>query len=324
MKKKLYKILITDDVHPHILKGLEELGHQINYMPDISYDDIFDIIHEYDGIVINSKVKMTRELMGLSPKIGENQTKLRFIARLGSGLEIIDQIAAKENGISVFSAPAGNRNAVAEHAMGMLLALANKLIWADQELRNFHWDRESHRGWELQGKTVGIIGFGNNGSCFAEKLAGFGVKVLSYDKYLENYTTHFSYVEECDSIEKIQKNADIISLHVPLNTSTTFLIDQEFIEKCKDGVIIINSARGKNIKTIDLIDALESGKVGGACLDVFENEKPATFTEIERIMYQKLYDFRNVILSPHVAGWTVESKFKIADILLKQISKIDQ
>lgn len=309
---QLGKVLITDDVHIHLKQGLKDLGFRIDYRPQIPYREIFGMIHQYSGIIINSKVKMTRELMGLSPK-------LKFIGRLGSGLEIIDLDAAKEKGIAVFSAPGGNRNAVAEHAMGQLLALANQLIWADFDVRNFQWNREARRGWEIEGKKIGIIGFGNNGSAFAQKLSGFGVKILAYDKYKQGYAEGYPHVEET-TMEKVISESDIISLHVPLDNSTHFLVNDTFISKCKDGVIIINSARGKIIKTEALILALETGKIGGACLDVFENEKTATFSENERFMYQKLYKFKQVILSPHVAGWTVQSKYKIADLLLKQIS----
>ncbi len=307
-------VLITDDVHGILTEGLQKLGYEIDYRPTIPYDDIFPIIQNYVGIIINSKVKMTDQLMGLSPK-------MKFIGRLGSGLEIIDLEAARKRHIAVFSAPEGNRNAVAEHAMGQLLALSNQLIWADRDVRRMQWDREARRGWELEGKTVGIIGFGNNGSAFAQKLMGFDVHVLAYDKYKTSYSEGYPHVEET-SLEHLKLQSDIISLHVPLDNSTHFLIDSNFISKCKDGVIIINSSRGKVVHTEALIAALESGKVGGACLDVFENEKTDTYSDNEALMYQKLYKFNQVILSPHVAGWTVQSKFKIANSLLKQISNL--
>ena len=308
------KVLITDDVHPHLIQGLKALSYEIDYQPSIGYSDIFGIINKYQGVIINSKVRMTRELLGLSPK-------LKFIGRLGSGLEIIDIPAAEEQGTKVFSAPEGNRNAVAEHTLGMLLALANNLVWADIDVRKFHWDRELHRGFEIENKTVGIVGFGNNGSQFAKKLAGLEVNVLAYDKYKVNYANEFPYVQEVN-LEKLLKESDIISLHVPLDTSTHFMIDRKLISKCKDGVIIVNSSRGKVIKTMDLLAGLKSGKISGACLDVFENEKTSTFSEGEQLMYGELYKLKQVILSPHVAGWTVESKYKIADSLLQQISKI--
>ena len=319
---KLGTVLITDDVHEVLIKGLEELSYDIDFQPNIQYDDIFDIIHNYSGIIINSKVKMNKKMMSLSPKLQNGDAKLRFIGRLGSGLEIIDQPVAREMGIAVFSAPQGNRNAVAEHAMGMLLSLANQLIWADQDVRNFAWDRESRRGFEIEGKTIGIIGFGNNGSCFAEKLAGFGVKVLAFDKFKKGYSSNLDFVKECESMDEVISNSDVISLHVPLDTNTHFLIDDDFILKCKKEVIIINSARGKCVDTKALIKGLKSGQIQGACLDVFENEKTATYSEDERVMYNELYKMKQVILSPHVAGWTHESKYKIADFLLCQIREL--
>ena len=320
--KKLGTVLITDDVHEVLIDGLRELSYEIDFQPNILYEDIFDIIQNYAGIIINSKVKMNQKMMNLSPKNKNGQTKLRFIARLGSGLEIIDQPEAKDLGIAVFSAPQGNRNAVAEHAIGMLLSLANNLVWADQDVRNFKWNREARRGFEIEGKTIGIIGFGNNGSCFADKLAGFGVKVLAYDKYKSGYADDIEYVTECETMEEVISKSDVISLHVPLDTNTHFLIDEEFISKCKEEVIFINSARGKCINTKALIEGLKSGKILGACLDVFENEKTATYSEAERITYNELYKMKQVILSPHIAGWTHESKYKIADFLLRQIREL--
>lgn len=315
-------VLITDDVHEHMIRGFNELGYSIINKPKLPYENVRDYIANIDGIIINSKVIMTDELMGLSPKNEEGKHRLQFIGRLGSGLEIIDLKAAKERGISVFSAPGGNRNAVAEHALGMLLALANQLIWADIDVRKKQWDREARRGWELMGKTVGIIGFGNNGRAFAQKLSGMGVSVLAYDKYLKHYADDMPWVKECESPEEIQNQSDVISLHVPLTDITYHLIDKEYMLKCKEGVIIVNTARGKCLDTKALINLLKLGKVGGACLDVFENEKVATFTEIEHSMYEELYNLKNVILSPHVAGWTHHSKYLIADILLSQIANL--
>ncbi len=317
-------VLVTDDVHEHLLKGLLENGYEIINKPKLPYEKVKDYIPRIEGIIINSKVIMTDELMGLSPKNINGEHKLKFIGRLGSGLEIIDLVAAKKRGINVYSAPGGNKNAVAEHALGMLLALANQLTWADRDIRNMQWDREARRGWEVMGKTVGIIGFGNNGRAFAQKLMGMGVSVLAYDKYKSNYASDLPWVKECETPEEIQKKSDIISLHVPLDDNTHHLINEEYLVKCKEGVIIVNTARGKCIDTKALIKELKRGTVGGACLDVFENEKVATFTDIERAMYEELYNLKQVILSPHVAGWTHHSKFLIADILLSQIAKFNK
>lgn len=317
------KLLITDDVHDHLILGLKELGYEIIFKPKIPYEEVADFIPRIDGIIINSKVIITDELMGLSPKTDDGAHKLKFIGRLGSGLDIIDLKAAERRGIAVLSTPGGNRNAVAEHALGMLLALANQLHWADQDVRRMEWNRESRRGFELIDLTIGIIGFGNNGRAFAQKLQGMEMNVLAYDKYKSGYAADMPWVKECLTPEEIQKASDIISLHVPLDDNTYHLINEDYLLKCKDDVIIINTARGKCIDTKALLKSLENGRVKGACLDVFENEKPATFTESEFTMYEKLYHLNQVILSPHVAGWTHESKYKIADILLSKIAYLN-
>lgn len=317
----MQQILVTDNVHEHLLESLKKNGYLVDYKPDIKYEDIFPIIHQYQGIVINSKVKMTSELMDLALV---DSNPFRFIARLGSGLDIIDLNAAKERNIEVFSAPEGNRNAVAEHALGMLFALVNKMVSADFDVRNLQWNREAHRGIEIYGKSIGIIGFGNNGSCFAEKLAGLGVRVLAYDKYKENYAKDYSHVVECKTIQELIKSADIISLHIPLTKETHHMVDSNFLNSCKSDVILINTSRGGCVDTKAVLGALDSGKLRGVCLDVFENEKPKSWNEEERKLYMQLYENKEVILSPHVAGWTVESKYKIADSLLKQISNLEK
>jgi len=193
------------------------------------------------------------------------------------------------------------------------------MLRGDRQVREMAWDREASRGFELKGRTIGIIGFGHTGSAFAEKLAGMGMRVLAYDKYKKHYTAAFPYVEEVE-MDTIFKESDILSFHLPLTEEVIHLVGDDYIEKCKDGVVLINTSRGKVIKTETLVDGLKSGKIGGACLDVFENEKTATFTESERLLFQQLYDFDQVILSPHVAGWTVESKRRLAAILLDKIS----
>ncbi len=305
------KVLITDGVHDLLIKGFEKEGFQVDYNPNISLSEVKSIIGEYQGAIINSKIIVDREML-------DKATKLKFIGRLGSGMEIIDQPYAKEKGVAVFSAPEGNRNAVAEHALGMLLSLANNLNQGDREVRDFHWDREKNRGFEIMGKTIGIIGFGHTGSCFAKKLSGMGMRILAYDKYKYDYTYPFDYVEKTD-LKTIQKESDIISFHLPLTNETKHFVNKNFISQCKKGVVLINTSRGNVIKTEDLILSLEDGSIGGAGLDVFENEKPHTFTVEEKQQYSKLYQFDNVVLSPHVAGWTLESKQKLAKTLLTKI-----
>ena len=305
------KVLITDDVHPSLIKGLEAMGFGCEYQPKIDLAAVRRQIASYHGLVINSKILVDQRLMDSAPL-------LQFVARLGSGMEIVDQVYAAQKGIHVFRSPEGNCNAVAEHALGMLLALANHFCRSDREVRQMIWRREQNRGFEIMGKTIGIIGFGFTGRSFAEKLSGMGLKVLAYDKYLKGYATDLPHVIETE-MDRIFSEADILSFHLPLAEDTRHLVDVAFLQKCKKQVILINTSRGSVIKTRDLIPALKSGKVIGACLDVFENEKPLTFQEAEKKQYQELYQLENVILSPHVAGWTFESKKRLAAVLLEKI-----
>jgi D-3-phosphoglycerate dehydrogenase len=307
------KILITDKVHPLLIKGLESENCVVTYDTAMDNTRLDDVIHQFDGIIINSKIIMNQTRIDK----GKN---LLFIARLGSGLEIIDVNYAKKKKIAVYNSPEGNRNAVAEHELGMLLALMNNIVRSDAEVRKFQWDREKNRGTELKGKTLGIIGLGHTGSSFAEKLSSWGLKVVSYDKYRKRYPASLRFVKKV-SLKELTETSDIISLHLPLTDETKFLVGDEFISMCKTGVIICNTSRGQVVRTSSLIDGLETGKVGGACLDVFENEKPESFTEQEKVMYEKLYRMENVVLTPHIAGWTNESLQGIAGILLDKILK---
>ncbi len=305
------RVFITDGVHPLLIEGFQTAGFETTYDPSVKLNDVKNQIDQFDGIIINSKIIMDQPMLDAA-------RRLQFIGRLGSGLEIIDLEYARKKNIAVYNSPEGNRNAVAEHALGMLLSLANKLNQADAEVRNFKWNREANRGFEIIGKTLGIIGFGHTGSTFAKKMEGLGVKVLAHDKYKKHFANTFRYVEEVPLNYLIQ-NSDIVSFHLPLTDDTSHFFDKKFLEHSKDGLVVINTSRGKVVNTKDLIDALLSGKVSGACLDVFENEKPHLFNEEEKIMYDKLYGFENVVLSPHVAGWTYESKEKLAQILLDKI-----
>jgi D-3-phosphoglycerate dehydrogenase / 2-oxoglutarate reductase len=310
----LKKVLITDSVHPILIEGLESDGFQCDYQPSISLDAVRKIIGDYEGLIVNSKILVDRMMLDKAPK-------LQFVGRLGSGMEIIDQEYAAEKGVAVLSAPEGNCNAVAEHALGMLLTLANKLLQGDREVRQKIWQREENRGFEIMGKTVAIIGFGHTGSAFAKKLSGMDVKILAYDKYKTNYTSDYPFIKEV-AMQSIFEQADIISFHLPLTDETKHLVDRAFIKKCKNGVIFINTSRGQVIKTEDLIKGLESGNVGGVCLDVFEKEKPDLYSTEERQLFGQLFSFKNTVFSPHVAGWTVESKRRLADILLNKIRQV--
>jgi len=302
-------VLITDYVHPVLLEGLQSMGFSITYAPEMSRTEMAQAIIGYKGVVINTRCSIDRAIMASVPT-------LRWIARLGSGLDIIDLEAATEMSISVISAPEGNAQAVAEHAMGMLLTLSNKLIQADRSVREGQWLREQHRGWEIEGKTIGIIGFGNNGSAFGKLWKGWNVRVLAYDKYLSNYGTE--NVSAVDLLT-LMEESDIISLHIPLTSETREMVDATFFSRCKPGFILINTSRGKNVNLHVVVGALRSGQLGGACLDVFPFEPPTSGNEEFKKAFDELCLMENVVLSPHIAGWTEESKRKIANVLLTKI-----
>ena len=302
------KVLFIDNVHPHLKITLEKNNFICHYALSQSKSDIEEKISEYEGIIIRSRFEIDSQFI-------DKARNLKFIARAGSGLENIDVSYAISKKIKCYNAGEGNRQAVAEHAIGMILSLFNNLNVSDQEVRKGKWNREKNRGIELSDKTVGIIGFGNNGSAFAEVLKGFGVNILSYDKYLESYSYQ-------SSMEKIYKRADIISLHVPLTEETKYLVNKDFIEKFAKNIFIINTSRGKCVKTKDLVIKIKDKKVLGACLDVLEYEK-LSFEQLSESMDNQdlrfLLESKNVILSPHIAGWTHESYLKISKILTKKI-----
>jgi len=309
------KILFIDSNHPLLHETLREAGHTCDLNYHWTKDEIINNIHLYDGVVIRSKIKITKEII-------DSATRLKFIARAGAGMENIDVEYAESKGITCLHAPEGNRDAVGEHALGMLLSLFNNLCRADKEVREGKWIREGNRGIELMGKTVGIIGYGNMGSAFAERLKGFGVKVLVYDKYKKNFGT--DYIIET-SLPQIFEDADIVSLHTPLTDETHYMVNNDFINGFQKNIYIINTARGKCLNTGDLVKNIRSGKVLGACLDVLEYEM-VSFENLETSNlpepFQYLIQSKKVILSPHIAGWTIQSNEKIARVLAEKIKKI--
>lgn len=307
------KILLIDTIHP----VFKEMAAENNFAcTDGSTWDkakTCQQISEFDGVVIRSRFELDRELI-------DKGKRLEFIARFGAGMENIDVVYAEKKGIKCLNVPEGNRDAVGEHAMAMLLALFNKITKADSEVRSGIWKREENRGIELQSKTVGIIGFGNMGSAFAKKLSGFDVKVLAYDKYINIDAEKFTYVEQCTP-EKIYSEADILSLHVPLTHETDNLVNDKYINRFKKDIYIINTSRGKVLSTADLVKNIKSGKVKGACLDVFDFED-FSFEKTGNTLnesFEFLKKSQQVILSPHIAGWTHESNEKMAKILVQKI-----
>ena len=312
------KVLFIDSCHAFLADGLERSGFTCDHLYNLTEKEILEKIAGYGGAVIRSKIKFTKELL-------DKANELKFIARVGAGMENIDVVYAESKGIKCFHAPEGNRTAVAEHALGMLLMLANNLSAADREIREGKWIREGNRGWELEGKTIGIIGFGNMGSAFAQRLIGFGMNILAHDKYKKGFGG--KNVNECP-LESIQSEADIISLHLPLSDETFHYVNNVFINKCKKNFVLINTGRGKNVDTLALVKGLESGRIRGACLDVLEYEgtsfegiiseigdRKSEFYETHR--YLKASD--KVVLTPHIGGWTVESNEKMARVLLEKI-----
>ena len=310
------KILFIDSNQPSLHQTLEKAGHVCHLHYDWTKEEIIQNIHLYDGIIIRSKIKITKDIL-------DKATNLKFIARAGAGMENIDVAYAESKGIKCIHAPEGNRDAVGEHALAMLLALFNNVLRADKEVREGKWLREENRGVELMGKTVGIIGYGNMGSAFAERLKGFGVKLLVYDKYKTNFGNEC--IQE-SSLERIFDEADIVSLHVPLTAETERMVNDTFINNFKKNIYIINTARGKCLNTDDLVMNLKSGKVLGACLDVLEYEM-TSFETLDVTMlpeaFQYLTKSDKVILSPHIAGWTIESHRKIAMVLAEKILQLN-
>lgn len=313
---RLKNVLITDDCDTYLIQALSERGYVCDFRPNITMEETFEIIGGYSGLIINSKIIVDKKFL-------DRARILEFVGRLGSGMEIVDRLYAAELGVQVISSPEGNRNAVGEQALGMLLSLSNNLCRADREVRVGIWRREQNRGWELYGKTIGIIGFGHTGSSFASKLSGLGMRVLAYDKYLgTGYAHTMPWVEEVKSIDEIQRNADIVSLHLPFTSETKWLVDQSFIRACRPGWVLINTSRGSCVNTVDLVEGLRLGLLRGACLDVYENEKVTTFSSAEVALYSILNRMEQVVLTPHIAGWTVESKRRMAEVLIEKIDKL--
>lgn len=306
------KILFVDDTHPVLREELTAMGFQCDDFAGKNSDDCKSIISEYFGAVIRSKITFDAEML-------KSATQLRFIARVGAGMESIDVEYAQSKGIVCFNSPEGNRDAVAEHALGMLLSMLNHLNRADAEVCGGIWRREANRGNEIKGKTIGIIGYGNMGGAFAQRLQGFGCKVLAYDKYKAGFSD--DYVIECD-MEMIFTETDILSLHVPLTDETRYLVNTKYLEQFRKNIWLINTSRGPVVDTAALVETLKSGKVNGAALDVLEYEK-TSFEAMDVESFpeplKQLIALENVILSPHIAGWTVESKYKLAKVLADKI-----
>lgn len=303
-------ILIVDDVHPIFMEQAEAKGYTCNYRPTIKAEEALQIIGNYAGLVIRSKFQVTKHVFDLA-------TNLQFVARAGAGMDNIDEAYAAEKGIKLINAPEGNSDAVGEHAIGLLLSLMNNFNRGDAEIRNGKWEREGNRGYELKGKTVGIIGYGHMGHSFACKLSGFQVDVIAYDKYKTDFSDR--YAREV-SMEQIVKLSDVLSIHVPLTSETNGLVDDEYLFHFKKPIFFINTSRGKTAKVSSVLKAIKEGKILGAGLDVLEVEKFPTLAE--QAWYDELRQSGKVILSPHVAGWTFDSYRKISEVMAEKLPNL--
>jgi D-3-phosphoglycerate dehydrogenase / 2-oxoglutarate reductase len=303
------KILIVDEMHLSLLQMLEEKGWIYDYLPEIQRAGILEKIADYQGLIIRSKTPLDTELLTLA-------TQLRFIGRAGAGLEQIDLQIVEKKKIRLFAAPEGNRDAVGEHTLALLLTLLNKIHITDREVRQKIWHREANRGTELGGKTVGIIGYGNMGKAFAKRLQGFDCQVLAYDKYLQNYTDTFA--KEA-AMEAVFEQADILSLHIPLTGETRHLVNDNYLDRFRKKIFLLNTARGEIVNLKDLLENLQSGKVAGAGLDVLENEKLSTLTPSQNAVFEQLAGLDNVLFTPHIAGWSRESYVRINEVLVAKI-----
>ncbi len=306
------KILIIDLVHPVLAEKLRSDGFDTDYFPDIDGKQALEILPFYEGIILRSKIKLTKEIL-------QKNRQLKFVARVGSGLENIDVQTAESLGIAVFNSPEGNRSAVGEHTLGMILSLFHKICFSNNQIsRENLWLREENRGLELEGKTFAIIGYGNMGSAVAERLQGFGTNTIAYDKYKHNFST--SFVKEV-SLQEVFETADIVSLHLPLTDETKFMVNAEFIAKFKKNFFLINTSRGQIVDTAALVNALKSGKISGAALDVLEYEKFNFSLSLgQSADFQYLKGAPNVILTPHIAGLTKESFFKLSLVIYEKIA----
>lgn len=299
-----------DDLHPVFQIEAETSGFQVDYHPEYTLKDALPILAEYDGLAVRSKFKIDKTVLDSAPK-------LKFIARAGAGMDNIDEAAAKERGIKLLNAPEGNRDTVGEHAIGMLLSLMNNLKKGDQEVRNGIWDREGNRGFEIKGKTVGIIGYGFMGQSFARKLKGFDVDVIAYDKYKTGFSDEF--VREV-SMEQIVKFSDVLSLHIPLTRETRQLVNEEYLFHFRKPIFFLNTARGEIVNTQAILNAVKSGKILGAGLDVLEIEKFPALKE--QPWFPELIANGKVLLSPHVGGWSFESYKRISEVLATKLKNL--
>ncbi len=302
-------VIITAKVHEVLNESLQKKGFTILYLPKVTYEELYQLIDEAEGVIVTTRIKIDKAIL-------DRASKLKWIGRMGSGMELIDVAYAQGKGIKCISSPEGNRNSVAEHALGMLLNLSHKISSSFDEIKKGKWIRDENRGTELSGKTIGIIGFGNTGSIFAKLLSSFNVTVLAYDKY--KYDFGQSYIKEAN-LEQICRYADVVSFHVPFTNETKHMADEAFFNAMQQRPFILNTSRGGVVKTHALIGALQQNIIAGAALDVLENEKPESFSAKEKEEMDFLTGHSNVLLTPHIAGYSAEAFYKMSAVIIEKL-----
>ena len=304
------KVLIAAPVNSMLTDGLRAAGYEMIFEEKINQNKAFELIKDCVGVITSTRLQLNRELINAAPC-------LKWIGRMGSGMEVIDVAYAKEKGIACYGSPEGNSNAVGEHALGMLLSLTKKITWSHNEVKEGKWIRDANRGMELEGKTIGIIGYGHTGKAFAKKLSGFDVRILVYDKYNQNDIPENLVC--CKDIDPIFEEAEIVSFHVPLQEDTIHYFDKAFLDKMKKPLIVINTSRGVVVDTAVLFDGLKAGKVKGACLDVIEEEPIEKMGDKVKMMLNEMITMPHVIITPHIAGYSEEALYKMSKALLGKI-----